>query len=140
MSIAKKLGISEELFSLVMDALRRGLVQLDDIGEQFNPFVLVEGGEKPMFQRFVAPEPDQALKAAQVLIGRMPAENVRYALVFDGQIEVDEEGQDALIVEAGERGSEQGIAIAMRYQSTNDSGFEQVGNPMEVGRFKNYFA
>lgn len=141
MSIAQKLGISEELFQLINDGFDRALENLQSSGEAFNPFILVEGGEKLEFRRLVAPQPEQAVRAGRVLIGRLPGEKIRYALVFDGRVPLDGEPHDAVIVEGGERCSDFGVAVAMYYRSApGEEVVEQVGNPRPLGRIDNYFA
>ncbi len=62
MSVAQKLGISEELFRLVDRAFDEALPILREGGEPFNPFVLAEGGAKPMVQRMIAPEREEAVR------------------------------------------------------------------------------
>lgn len=141
MSAAEQLGISEELLRLIDRALSQALPILRESGEAFNPFVLLEGGDRPQLQRVMAPEPEQAVEAARELIGRQPAAIVRYALAFDGRI-TDDDGDkaDAIVVEAGERGSDFGVVVGLRYRLVEDGPAEEVGNPTSLGRSGNYFA
>ncbi len=65
----------------------------------------------------------------------------RYALVFDGRVTLDGEKHDAIIVEAGERMSDHGVVIALRYRPASEAGeFEEVGNPRYLGRIANHLA
>jgi hypothetical protein len=140
-SIAQTLGISEELFQLMIAALEQALEKLQSVGEAFHPFILVEGGGKSETKRLVAPELEQAVKTGRALIGRMSRKKVRYVLVFDGRVPLDEKPHDAVLVEAGERGAKFGIRVAMYYRLLpTEPGVEQVGNPKPLGRTDNYFA
>ena len=129
---------SEELLDLVSMALDHGFGSISD-GKSgpLIPFVLFETADgSRQLNRFVADDLQQSVQRALEHVEQLDHQVVRYAVAYDGYVTMSGTKWDAILVQAGERGHQTGVAVGQRYQRKTGwfaKGFEQVGNAAILG-------
>lgn len=125
---------SHELLTLVFMAVDHSRGDIFD-GMSLTPFLMSETAEKHKIQRFRSDELSKSAKLAIDFVKQLPAETLRYAVTYEAIVTVDGQKYDAVMVEAGERGSEYGHTFAQRYQPvTKEDNFELIGNLTYLGK------
>jgi hypothetical protein len=108
-------------------------------GRPLIPFLLSTGSGRPTLQRFVADSSDRSREMAAEAASMLPADVNLYAFAIDGILrDENERQQDAIIVEAGQRGQAVAFLFAQRYlpkDVTQD--FQVLGKPGLVGETAN---
>lgn len=129
-----QLGASERLMNLVFEAVGEALGAMRG-NATLLPFALMLTKEGIVLQRFTEASVQAALDRAQAVLQAADEDTLAYTLVYDGVITVNNEDQDALVIEAGERGDAHGYRFAQRYQPTPKSPLPPpaVGNLAYMG-------
>ena len=127
---------SAELLELILFALDHGIESVR--GGGMIPF-LATMGKRPTLQRFVADSADRGREMAEQAASNLATDVNLYALAVDGYLrgETGEE-QDAILVEAGQRGGETAFLFAQTYlpkDVTQD--LQLLGKPKLVGETAN---
>jgi hypothetical protein len=137
---------SPELLELILFALDHGIESVRG-GGPLVPFLLTMGGERPTLARFVADSLDRSRDMVAAAASELPADVNLYAFAIDGYLrgELDQHGDstgglrsDAIIVEAGQRGTATAFLFAQTYQPkevTQD--LKLLGKPTLVGETAN---
>lgn len=107
--------VSEWVMDLVFAAVEEGLVPLH-AGHELRPFLLLLTKGGYVLQRFTGATMSECLDKAYAALQNQDENTRAYALVYDGLVTVDERDYDAIIVEAAERESPDGVRFAQRYQ------------------------
>jgi len=134
-----QLDLSDRLFELVFDAVREALIPLRE-GEPLVPFALLltKGGVE--LRRFTDTNISTALERAQHLFASADDDLLAYALAYDATITVEDTDFDAVLVEAGERGKDNGWRFAQRYlPRTETSMHSPIGELAYLGQTPLYF-
>jgi hypothetical protein len=127
------LGLSEQLVELVFAAFDQGMKSIQE-GEPLVPFVITQDASDATLNRFGGGSHEEALDDARDFVTGQPVAIRRFALTFDAYITIDGEQFDALIVHAGERGSDQGVVFAQRYEpATKNKTVSSIGGPAYLG-------
>jgi hypothetical protein len=127
-----------ELFELIRFALDHGIESVKGSGPLI-PFLLSTGTGRPTLQRFVADSLDRSREMVQEAADKLAADVERYAIAIDGYLRSETgERQDAILVEAGQRGEPRAFLFAQRYQPKDVTQDLQVlGEPALVGESEN---
>lgn len=135
-----QLNLSDRLFELVFDAVREALIPLRE-GEPLVPFALLltKGGVE--MRRFTDASIGAALERAQTMLANADDDLLGYALAYDATITVEETDFDAVLVEAGERGKQNGWRFAQRYlPRTQTAMHSPIGELAYLGQTPLYFS
>jgi hypothetical protein len=129
---------SPELLELVLFALDHGIESVRG-GGPLIPFLLTTGTGRPMLQRFVAESDARSREMAEDAASKLPADVNLYALAVDGVLRGETgERQEAVIVEAGQRGGGAAFLFAESYQPKDvTQDFQVLGKPVHVGETAN---
>lgn len=108
-------SLSPELETLSLLALEHGFNSISDSEGPLVPFTIIEGPDGQELHRFVVGdfELELSVEAAQNSIASSRAELSRYAIAWDGYVTEPGRKTDAILVEAGERGT--AVLLAQRY-------------------------
>jgi hypothetical protein len=132
-----ELGATEALMDLIFFALDHGISSVEG-GGPLIPFVVFEQGGTRHLHRFVTESLDAGRAKALEFAASLPPDAERYAVAVDGYIRVDAGRQDAIIVEGAERGMEEGLVFAQRYEPKRLlRKARPVGNPAYIGNSEN---
>ena len=132
---------SEELLALIAEALDHGFSSIEDLGGPLIPFVILEHGDRKELNRMVVDNSASALARGSAMILAAPPSALRYALTYDSYVRIGDERYDAVIVHAGERSLDLGVALAQCYvelESTHPR-LERSGEVRLLGPADNYF-
>lgn len=121
-------SLSPELRALTEIALAHALEAVVEAGSPMLPFAVTEGPEGRLLCRFEG-EPRAAAERARA--HARVSEGPRAAVAWDGWLTVAGIRQDAVVVQASERGRT-GVVVAHRYRETLE-GTVVVGRPVLVG-------
>lgn len=127
----------KELLELIHFALDHGIESIQG-GGPLIPFLLSTGAGRPTLQRFVADSLDRSREMVEEAATRLGADVELYAFAIDGYLREGDQRQDAVIVEAGQRGQSHAFLFAQPYQPkdvTRD--FQVLGDPTLVGETEN---
>jgi hypothetical protein len=134
---------SPELLELILFALDHGLESVRD-GGPLIPFLLTTGSGRPTLQRFVTDSLDRSREMAVAAASQLPADVNLYAFAVDGYLRAEAESshpQDAIIVEAGQRGSGFAFLFAQTYRPQDvTQDFQVLSQPACVGETTNRLA
>src|SRR5688572_25161813 len=106
-----------ELWQLILFALDHGLESVRG-GGPLVPFLLSTGSGRPTLQRFVADSLDRSREMAAAAASSLPPDVQLYAFAVDGYLRSEAEAgqpQDAIIVEAGQRGGAAAFLFTQTY-------------------------
>jgi hypothetical protein len=125
---------SNSLLELILFALDHGIESIKG-GGPLIPFLLSTGTGRPTLQRFVADSLDRSRQMAQEAADKLPGDVNLYALAIDGQLRGESaEREDAILVEAGERGNPTAFVFAQRYRAKDvTQDLQQLGKPAWIG-------
>jgi hypothetical protein len=132
---------SEELLVLLAEALDHGFSSIEDLGGPLIPFVILDHGDRKELNRMVVEDSASAIAHGAAMIQAAPPSAVRYALTHDAYVRIGEERYDAIIVHAGERSLDGGVALAQCYvvlESTHPR-LERYGEVRLLDPVANYF-
>lgn len=115
-----KLNASQRLMDLVFNAVQEGLLPLKEKKDPV-PFALLHTKNGLVMQRYVADSTVQSLEKARAALGSADEDTLAYALVYDAYVTIDGADQDALMIEAGERGQSKGVRFVQRYNPPTES-------------------
>ena len=121
------MSISEEAGALAEFALRHAISSIVPGGGPLIPFVIVEAAGKHSLHRFMGELLEECEANAREFASKQSAAS-RVAVAIDGYIRVDGKRWDALIAQASDRGSNESIMIAQRYQESSAG----LGSPLET--------
>jgi hypothetical protein len=126
---------------LILFALDHGIESVQG-GGPLIPFLLTTGSGRPTLQRFVAESLERSREMVAAAAGNLPADVSLYAFAIDGYLHSDaDERQDAIIVEAGQRGQATAFFFAQRYRPKDvTQDLEKLGGPAWVGEAANRLA
>jgi hypothetical protein len=132
---------SPELLQLILYALNHGVDSVRE-GGPLIPFLLTTGSGRPTLARFVADSLERGREMAQEAANKLPADVRLYAFAVDGYLRgQDGQPQDAIIVEAGQRGESVSLLFALTYRPKDVTQDLQVlGQPKLVGESANRLA
>ena len=108
----------QDMFLLALD---HGYAMIQENGGPLTPFVMIQrtDGEKGI-HRFATEMLEDGLDEARAYVARERTSIGMYAIAWDGYATVDGERTDAVLVEAGQRGEEQGVLVCQRYRPLDD--------------------
>ncbi len=133
------LGISQQLTDLLFAALDHGVDSVRG-GGNLVPFVLYQRGKERLLDRYVADTLEDSLRQARRAASSLPPDVSSYAIAYAGLITLTGKKQDAIMVEAGERGRPQGVKFAQRYSPKKIlRKFQAIGNPLSLGMCNSAF-
>lgn len=132
---------SEELLVLIAEGLDHGFSSIQDSGGPLVPFVILDHGDRKELQRMVVDDSAAAVAHGSAMILAAPPTALRYALAHDAYVRIGGERYDAIIVLAGERSLDHGVALAQCYMplETNEPRVERYGEVRLLGPADNYF-
>src|SRR5262245_52001302 len=126
---------SVEFNDLMFLALDVGFASIEDCSGPLIPFVIIKkiGGERVM-HKFVCEMLEESIQKAKEYIEAEKSNLQIYALAWDGYITLDGKKWDAILVEAGERGTEFGLLMCQRYEKKGliKRRNHKVGNPVLI--------
>ena len=132
---------SPELLELILFALDHGIESVRG-GGVLVPFLLTTGSGRPTLARFVADSLDRSREMVAEAAGKLSADVNLYAFAVDGYLRGETgQPQDAIIVEAGQRGESAAFLFAQTYRPkevTQD--FQLLGKPAYIGETANRLA
>ncbi len=133
-----QLTLSDNLMQLVFDAVQQALKPLQ-AEQSFVPFTLTVTPEGVILSRYDDPRTQTALDRARHTL-HTSNEIRRYVLAYDARITVEGNDQDAILLEAGERGAETGWRFAQRYHLPPNAGqpVQTVGDLAFLGTMSSY--
>ena len=132
---------SEELIALIAEALDHGFESIEDLGGPLIPFVLLDHGDCQELNRMVVDDSAAAVAHGSAMILAAPPSALRYALTHDAYLRIGDERFDAIIVHAGERSLDHGVALAQCYvalEATHPR-LARHGEVRLIGPANNYF-
>lgn len=121
-------SLSAELRALTEITLAHALEAVVATGSPMPPFAVVEGPQGRLLCRF---EGDPSAAAERARAHARASQGPRAAVAWDGWLTVGGIRQDAVVVQASERGRP-GVVVAHRYRETLE-GVVVVGRPVLVG-------
>jgi hypothetical protein len=125
---------SKELVELVFAALDHAIASVES-GGPLIPFVMAHSGSEKKLTRFMAATLDDAVAQARHFTRIQPPTVTRVALAVDGFIN-NAEGikQDAILVEAHERGAAKAVFFCQRYvPASSGTKAATIGNAAYLG-------
>ena len=134
MSGEDEIEMSEELGRLIQLALGIGLNNLQELGS-LSPLVLSAQGTDYGLAAIAADDGDDVMGLGAAHVAGLPAETGLYAFVFEGKLNVEGAVVSAVIVQAGERGRDQGHMV---YQPFDPQTREAAGEPEYAGAVEQY--
>jgi hypothetical protein len=133
MSNEEDVELSDELQRLILLAVGMGMDNLQKLGS-LTPMVLSAQGDE-LGLAALAVDTGEVMEAAMKHVAELPPGTSQYALVFDGKMNVDGAIVNAIIAQAGERGSSHGHMV---YQPYNPETREPDGGPEYAGRVEQF--
>ncbi len=132
--------LSESLQELIRLAFEHAFDELDESeGEGLIPFVVVDQKGERFMQRFLDEESEDesgelVIETSRAAIKDITPAPERVVLVFDGVVEIDDDGErDAVIVEAFEAGEKAAYRMFLTYQpATEDEELEVDDTDIEI--------
>ena len=133
-----QLTLSDHLMQLVFDAVQQALKPLQ-AEQRFVPFTLTVTPEGVVLSRYDEERTQAALARAQQTLNTSD-EVRRYVLAYDARITIEDREQDAILLEAGERGVAEGWRFAQRYRLPPQAGqpVQTVGDLAFLGTMPSY--
>lgn len=135
--MAEQVDTSVEFNDLMFLALDHGVDSKKNGSAPLVPFVMVKNlnGENHAHQ-FAAETLEESLEKAKQYVDSQKSSIAIYAIVWDGFLTLDSKKWDAILVEAGEQGSESGVLLAQRCEQTGifKKKKQPVGNPAMINR------
>lgn len=132
------INISDPLMQMIFSAVEEGLSTLK-AEQNLVPFVLLLTKEGIIMKRFTHDDLTVAIDKAKQAVHQADDDMLGYAIVYDGQIEIASQSADALMVEAGERGKDEGWRFVQRYQAKVDAQpAHALGDIAYLGLHDNY--
>lgn len=141
MAASPSLRPSPDLLELILFALDHGIESVRG-GAALVPFLLTTGSGRPTLARFVADSLDRSREMVAEAANQLPADVNLYAFAVDGYLRGEsDQPQDAIIVEAGQRGDSAALIFSQTYQPKNvTQDFQVLGKPVHVGETANRLA
>ena len=128
---------NSKLNDLMFYALDHGVSSINE-GGPLIPFVVFESNGARKISRFVTQPYEVSVEKARNFILTEKKNIDRYALAFDGFVTPQGIKYDAILVQAGEKGSNEAMAVGIRYKpKTSSQKFETIGNPILFPAIKN---
>jgi len=129
---------SPELLELILFALDHGIESVRG-GGALVPFLLTTGSGRPTLARFVADSLDRSREMVAEAAGKLPADVNLYAFAVDGYLRAETGDQnEAIIIEAGQRGTTTAFLFAQTYQPKEVAQeFQVLSQPTLVGETAN---
>jgi hypothetical protein len=126
---------SQDLLELILFALDHGVESVRD-GGSLVPFLLTTGSGRPTLARFVAESQDRSREMVAEAANKLPVDVHLYAFAVDGYLSGESgQPQDAIIVEAGQRGTPAVFLFAQTYRPKDvTQDFQVLGKPAQVGQ------
>lgn len=135
-----ELNISTSVMEMIFSAVEEGIEALK-AGQGLIPFALLLTKAGVVLQRFSDKDVSIAIERAQEAVADTDENTLAYAIVYDGQFEIEGKDIDALMVEAGERDQENGWRFVQRYQAKiDDTPLYTIGNLAYLGTGDNHLA
>lgn len=133
-----ELNISTSVMEMIFSAVEEGIQSLK-VGQGLAPFVLLLTKGGVVLQRFSDEDVSIAIEQAQKAVADTDENTLAYAIVYDGQLEIEGKDIDALMVEAGEHDLETGWHFVQRYQAKiGENPLSTIGNLAYLGTGKNH--
>ena len=138
MADSPSLKPSPELLELILFALDHGVESVRG-GGALVPFLLTTGSGRPTLARFVAESQGRSREMVMEAADKLPADVNLYAFAVDGSLRGESgQPQDAIIVEAGQRGESAAFLFAQTFQPQDVArDFQVLGKPAHVGETVN---
>lgn len=132
---------SAELLELILFSLDHGIESVRG-GGPLIPFLATMGSGRPKLARFVAESTKRSREMLEQAAGELAADVNLYALAVDGCLRGEAgESHDAILVEAGQRGSGPAFLFAQTYRPKDVTQDLQIlGKPTLVGETANRLA
>jgi hypothetical protein len=141
MSVVHSSQPSVELLELILFALEHGIEAVRG-GGPLIPFLATMGTGRPKLARFVAESSQRSREMVEQAASELAADVNLYAFAVEGYLRGETgESNDAIIVEAGQRGTGPAFLFAQTYlpqDVTQD--FQPLGKPALVGETANRLA
>lgn len=115
-----ELELSEDLQKVVFYALDEASKKLE-ADEELVPFTLVIAGDDVFMDSHPGEDADECFESAKSSVNMVAHLASSYVFCYDGFIETDEGDSDMVIVEVGEKGSEEGFAYGLMYRLDKES-------------------
>ena len=115
-----ELDLSEDLQKVVFYALDEACKKLE-VGEDMMPFTLVIAGDDVFLDTHMGDDAEECFESAKSSVNMVAHLASSYVFCYDGFIETDEGDSDMIIVEVGEKGSEEGFAYGLMYRIEEES-------------------
>jgi len=134
-----QLNLSQALFSLLFEAVEAALKPLR-AGQPLVPFALVRTKRGVEMRRSTDETMSAALERARRMLAAADSDLQAYVLAYDATITVDGREYDAVLLECGERGKDQGWRFAQRYQPGREAQpLFPIGEVAYLGIAETYF-
>ena len=135
MSMERDFDASEELKELILLASGMGLGNLQEQGSLLPMLISVKDSEYALV--VIAEHGGDALGMAARHVAELPDGTSSYALILDGRLTIDDESFQAVIVQAGERGSDHGHMVFQRYEPATNAA---IGDPKYGGQVEQFLS
>ncbi len=127
-----------KLNDLMFKALDHAVFSIEDNGETLVPFSLTEDatGQRTL-TRYADDRVEAGVEHGKLKIEEMKATIERYALAYDGYMNVEKQRWETLFVEAGDKVAATGVVLGQRYTRKKGwfkKGIVPFGNPVLVGK------
>lgn len=127
-----QIDISEAVGNLALMALEHGMASRRT-GATLMPFVLFESGGQHYIHGFATEPYETALAEAKAFLLREADSTAAYSLAYDGTVTVEGTTFDAILVIAGEQGSDAAFVFTQRYDAAA-SPVSLIGSPAFIGQ------
>jgi len=133
MSNERDFDASSELKELILLASGMGLENLQEQGSLLPMLITVKDSEYTLV--VIAEDGGDTLGMAARHVAELSNGTGSYALIFDGRLTIDDVSFQAVIVQAGERGSGHGHMVFQRYEPVI---YGAVGDPEYGGQVEQF--
>ena len=128
--------LDETLEILLLQAIETAQQRMED-GQEPVPFTSLLVGDS-VFEETHTGTTDECFESARAAVEG--AQGARaYAFCYDGYIETDDGDKDAIIAEGGIAGAQEGVAVGLLYEETDD-GFEFEEEVCYIAESPNFLA
>ena len=135
MSMERDFDASVELKELILLASGMGLGNLQEQGSLLPMLISVKDSEYALV--VIAEDGGDTLGMAARHVAELPDGTNSYALILDGRLTIDDESFKAVIVQAGERGSDHGHMVFQRYEPATNAA---IGDPEYGGQVEQFLS
>ena len=131
MSGITELQVTASLYSKVEYAMDYALKALQS-ADPLVPFAISWRGDSTTIERYMLSAYDDSIEMAMHNINEAHESMDAYAIVWTGYIETDNKRMDAVIIEAGELGTDNAVQLAQAYTQYGDE-FHKLGDMLALG-------